>query len=252
MPRHIFQVFEELSDPKNPLPWESGRLSRKDKKKLGGFRKPIMKLLQRDPRKRATARDFCRDIRNIFTKHNDSTFRTDASDLNPSSNNTFAAGSIPSFALNLGPESKRVVYASPPASERSSKPPASLNTSPACRASSGDAPPVTLLPQSLPGNLRLGGVRVAATCERQSLASPSEKTNSKQAGVVQLQPDLHLGNDSPRALVRESSEQEAPGAPQERDATAQKRMQSAYGEIEMQCATQHWPPSQHTAVYVPE
>lgn len=64
-----------------------------------------MKLLQRDPSKRATARDFCRDIRHVFAKHTDSTFRAD------------------------DPEAKKVTYAMLPDSERSSKRAVSLPNS---------------------------------------------------------------------------------------------------------------------------
>lgn len=78
-----FQVFSELTDPKHALPWESGRISRKDIRKLGNFQKPIMNLLQRDPCIRSTARQFCMDIRRIFGKSQESSFQTEASQSKP-------------------------------------------------------------------------------------------------------------------------------------------------------------------------
>lgn len=54
-PMHVVQVYKQLADPEKLLPWEEGRLSEEDKSKLGRFRKPIMELLQRDPKKRDTA-----------------------------------------------------------------------------------------------------------------------------------------------------------------------------------------------------
>lgn len=62
------QVYKQLTDPAHPLPWEPARISPADKAKLGRFHKPIMKLLHRDPCMRATARQFCDDVRNVFTK----------------------------------------------------------------------------------------------------------------------------------------------------------------------------------------
>lgn len=41
-------------------------MSQGDREKLGVFRKPITKLLQRDPCMRASARQFSEDVRNIF------------------------------------------------------------------------------------------------------------------------------------------------------------------------------------------
>lgn len=61
------QVFEQLADERRALPWEGGRLAAQDRRKLGMFRKPILKLLQRDPAQRATARDFCNECCNLFT-----------------------------------------------------------------------------------------------------------------------------------------------------------------------------------------
>lgn len=59
----------ELTDPAQLLPWEEGRISEEDQEKLGRFRKAIMKLLQRDPCMRATARQFSEDVRHVFSRN---------------------------------------------------------------------------------------------------------------------------------------------------------------------------------------
>ena len=61
------QVFEQLADETRALPWDDGHLASQDRKKLGMFRKPILKLLRRDPAARATAREFCTECSNLFT-----------------------------------------------------------------------------------------------------------------------------------------------------------------------------------------
>ena len=61
------QVFDQLADERRDLPWHDGRLAAADRRKLGMFRKPILKLLQRDPAQHATARDFCTECCNLFT-----------------------------------------------------------------------------------------------------------------------------------------------------------------------------------------
>lgn len=61
------QVYSQLADENNELPWEEGRLSAPDRRKLGMFRKPILKLLRRDPAQRTTAREFCNECCSLFT-----------------------------------------------------------------------------------------------------------------------------------------------------------------------------------------
>jgi hypothetical protein len=72
------QIFEQLTSPERALPWEEGRISPQDVKKLGRFRKPIMRLLQRDPLQRDTALQFSKSMLEIFSstaggtvRHND-------------------------------------------------------------------------------------------------------------------------------------------------------------------------------------
>lgn len=72
----VFQVYAELSDTSNLLPWEEGRISRRDIGKMGMFRRPILQLLHRDPSQRATARQFCRSITQIYERHTDTATRT--------------------------------------------------------------------------------------------------------------------------------------------------------------------------------
>jgi hypothetical protein len=60
------QIYKQLASPKDALPWEEGRLSPEDVRKLGRFYKPIMKLLQREPSERATAIEFCKNMSEIF------------------------------------------------------------------------------------------------------------------------------------------------------------------------------------------
>lgn len=66
--QRCLQVYKQLTDPSFPLPWEPGRISQSDKEKLGRFHRAIMKLLHRDPCMRATARQFCDDMRHVFAK----------------------------------------------------------------------------------------------------------------------------------------------------------------------------------------
>lgn len=66
------QVYDQLAAEGSTLPWEEGRISDKETKKLGKFRKPIMELLQRDPRQRATVAEFCKHMLEIFSTSNPS------------------------------------------------------------------------------------------------------------------------------------------------------------------------------------
>lgn len=61
------QIYKQLATPDLTLPWEEGRLSSEDNKKLGRFRKPLMQLLQREPSQRATAMQFCKQMFEIFS-----------------------------------------------------------------------------------------------------------------------------------------------------------------------------------------
>lgn len=78
------QAHRALTDSRQGLPWEGGRLSPADREKLGVFWQPIMKLLQRDPCKRATARQFSEDVRNIFAPKPQRTFPGAATNFKPS------------------------------------------------------------------------------------------------------------------------------------------------------------------------
>lgn len=60
------QIYKQLTSPDQTLPWEDGRLTPKDMRRLGVFRKPIMQLLQRDPNHRASALQFCKQMSKIF------------------------------------------------------------------------------------------------------------------------------------------------------------------------------------------
>jgi hypothetical protein len=60
------QIFRQLTSPDRLLPWEEGRISREDEKKLGKFRNPILKLLQREPSERDSVRQFCKSMFEIF------------------------------------------------------------------------------------------------------------------------------------------------------------------------------------------
>ena len=60
------QVFDQLADSGRVLPWDEERLTAKDKTKLGIFRKPILKLLRRNPAERTTAREFCDECCSLF------------------------------------------------------------------------------------------------------------------------------------------------------------------------------------------
>jgi hypothetical protein len=60
------QIYKQLSSPEYELPWEEGRIMPQDFKKLGRFRKPIMKLLLREPSQRCTALQFCKSMFEIF------------------------------------------------------------------------------------------------------------------------------------------------------------------------------------------
>lgn len=42
-------------------------MAMEDRGKLGRFRKPLLELLRRDPAQRATARQFCRHMFQIFS-----------------------------------------------------------------------------------------------------------------------------------------------------------------------------------------
>ena len=59
-------------DPTKLLPWEEGRIAPADDKKLGKFRKPILRLLHRDASKRVTARQFSEDVQGLFADNQDS------------------------------------------------------------------------------------------------------------------------------------------------------------------------------------
>jgi hypothetical protein len=61
------QIFNQLASPQHALPWEEDRMSPEDMKKLGKFRKPIMKLLQRDPAQRDTALQFSKSMFEVFS-----------------------------------------------------------------------------------------------------------------------------------------------------------------------------------------
>jgi hypothetical protein len=60
------QIFKQLTTPEIALPWEEGRISPQDARKLGKFRKPILKLLQREPSERGTVLQFCKSMSEIF------------------------------------------------------------------------------------------------------------------------------------------------------------------------------------------
>jgi hypothetical protein len=64
---NCMQIYKLLTSPHLPLPWEEGRMSPEDSKKLGRFRKPILKLLQREPSQRDTALQFCKSMLEIFS-----------------------------------------------------------------------------------------------------------------------------------------------------------------------------------------
>jgi hypothetical protein len=68
------QIFEQLTSPEHALPWEEGRISPQDVKKLGNFRKPIMRLLQRDPLQRDTALQFSKSMLELFSSTAGGTF----------------------------------------------------------------------------------------------------------------------------------------------------------------------------------
>lgn len=61
-------MYAQLLNPDSALPWEDGRITDDDKRKLGVFGKAVLRLLQRDPHKRATARSFCTEMFNLFSK----------------------------------------------------------------------------------------------------------------------------------------------------------------------------------------
>jgi hypothetical protein len=61
------QIYKQLTSSEHALPWEEGRISAQDVEKLGRFREPIMKLLQRDPVQRDTAAQFCKSALEIFS-----------------------------------------------------------------------------------------------------------------------------------------------------------------------------------------
>lgn len=65
----LMQVYRQLQDETQDLPWEDGRLSAQDKKKLLMFRNPILKLLRRKPTERSTAREFCNECCRLFTNN---------------------------------------------------------------------------------------------------------------------------------------------------------------------------------------
>jgi hypothetical protein len=60
------QIYRQLTSPELLLPWEEGRISQQDVKKLGKFRRPILKLLQREPSKRDSVMQFCKSMFEIF------------------------------------------------------------------------------------------------------------------------------------------------------------------------------------------
>jgi hypothetical protein len=60
------QIFERLANSSMPLPWEEGCISMDDKQKLGKYRKPLLQLLKRRPSERATAKDFSKQMADIF------------------------------------------------------------------------------------------------------------------------------------------------------------------------------------------
>lgn len=65
------QAHADLTDPTRLLPWEEGRISQQDDKKLGKFRKPILRLLHRDPSMRVTAQQFSDDVQGLFADNQD-------------------------------------------------------------------------------------------------------------------------------------------------------------------------------------
>lgn len=68
----MLQAHADLVDPSKLLPWEEGRISPLDDKKLGKFRKPILRLLHRDATMRVTARQFSEDVQALFADNQES------------------------------------------------------------------------------------------------------------------------------------------------------------------------------------
>jgi hypothetical protein len=81
---HWVQIYKQLTSPHLPLPWEVGRISSEDSKKLGRLRKPILKLLEREPSQRDSALQFCKSMLEIFrSTPGGSTVQNDTVLLNP-------------------------------------------------------------------------------------------------------------------------------------------------------------------------
>ena len=293
---------------------------------------------------RATARDFCREMRHLFAKHNDSTFRTDGSDIGRQvasataiNSMTMAGGSSlrTLTPLGVGPEDRRAAFASPPTSERSSKPPNSVHSSPSqqhnspmnsargsparhSRRNSSETPQPSVSAPSIGPTSRKCEVCVAASSEQQRLqglpppartklahdagSSPARGSPANDSHVVSKGPPslMHAPNSGPssrrcKEIVPASSERHFPSraklsaaanAPSVSNTKSteippdaltrfdkhygnvhsvrdvlqhaqgtkvvQETRHVAYQDIQMECPTQHWPPSQRTEVYVPE
>jgi hypothetical protein len=69
------QIFKQLTTPEIALPWEEGRISPQDARKLGKFRKPILKLLQREPSERGTVLQFCKSMRSSAARPEEARYR---------------------------------------------------------------------------------------------------------------------------------------------------------------------------------
>lgn len=65
----LLQVYEDLTDPSILLPWEKERITDADRDALGELYSSILRLVHRDPRKRITAREFSRNIRELLSQH---------------------------------------------------------------------------------------------------------------------------------------------------------------------------------------
>lgn len=63
------QAFDELADENAPLPWDEGRITHTSRDRIGHLYGPICALLARNPRTRASARIFSRDLAAIAGIH---------------------------------------------------------------------------------------------------------------------------------------------------------------------------------------
>lgn len=61
------QIYKQLTSTEHALPWEEGRISPEDVKRIGKFWKPVTKLLQREPSERGTVLQFCKSMMEIFS-----------------------------------------------------------------------------------------------------------------------------------------------------------------------------------------